>query len=510
MQDKLLWVICLIGWLLGFALMFRKARRPMPRWLRWVLFPLPYIILGFPFASAISFCRLFGMTSSLLWYGSLAAASLVGGIVIHVASRHENGFLQKRPAYQLILAILVIMGLGGWIQFKQANAQDAAFLADADAALEHASVPAAVPSEDAGPLYDQLAVLGKTPEANTLFDQLEIGADSESFAAILKPNEPMLVLARQAAQKPGLNPFATEDPPLDDLQMSRHSSLRGAAILLSAAARSEARQGNIDQALTDLRLCQTTVKHSESSQGIVGFYVSISLDHLANKTCVQILPAVRSASQADQIQQSLQEDLVPLLHRQMQYELGMQIYRVLDLQGGRSRPFYLRVGPGNLWHQLTQQWITQFKWGNQQLLSIIQHPFYESTKERQDFRQAIDQIRPSLATILFPTYNSLFEKLAEAQASRRAVEVAIAQTHYRLDHGGYTDDLAKLVPTYLPAMPIDPFDGKPMRVKSQPDGGLLIYSVGQDLKDDGGNIDKNPTDATKPTDVGFLLKPARH
>jgi hypothetical protein len=47
---------------------------------------------------------------------------------------------------------------------------------------------------------------------------------------------------------------------------------------------------------------------------------------------------------------------------------------------------------------------------------------------------------------------------------------------------------------------IDPFNGKPMIIKKLPDG-WLVYSVGENLKDDGGKVQEK-TDS-KPLDVGF-------
>ena len=42
-----------------------------------------------------------------------------------------------------------------------------------------------------------------------------------------------------------------------------------------------------------------------------------------------------------------------------------------------------------------------------------------------------------------------------------------------------------LVPDFLPRVPLDPFSGRPLRLKR--DGaGAVVYSVGRDLKDDGG------------------------
>jgi hypothetical protein len=58
------------------------------------------------------------------------------------------------------------------------------------------------------------------------------------------------------------------------------------------------------------------------------------------------------------------------------------------------------------------------------------------------------------------------------------------------------------VPAYLSAVPIDPFDKLPLRLRARPEG-LLIYSVGPDGQDNGGHIDRQ-----KPgpgTDLGFQL-----
>ena len=56
----------------------------------------------------------------------------------------------------------------------------------------------------------------------------------------------------------------------------------------------------------------------------------------------------------------------------------------------------------------------------------------------------------------------------------------------RLTEGGSAERLEDLVPRYLDAVPIDPFDGKALRLKSAPGEGWTIYSIGEDRIDDGG------------------------
>ncbi len=71
-----------------------------------------------------------------------------------------------------------------------------------------------------------------------------------------------------------------------------------------------------------------------------------------------------------------------------------------------------------------------------------------------------------------------------ATASDRLIQTSFALRHYYDDHRTLPSTLAALVPEYLPAVPVDPFDGQPLRY--DPARGL-IYSVGTDLKDNGGS-----------------------
>ena len=65
------------------------------------------------------------------------------------------------------------------------------------------------------------------------------------------------------------------------------------------------------------------------------------------------------------------------------------------------------------------------------------------------------------------------------------VQIAFAMAAYRTEHGGYPEDLAKLVPKYLKAIPEDPFAEKPLRYKREGTG-YVLYSVGPNGRDDDG------------------------
>jgi hypothetical protein len=71
--------------------------------------------------------------------------------------------------------------------------------------------------------------------------------------------------------------------------------------------------------------------------------------------------------------------------------------------------------------------------------------------------------------------------------ARRAGELLLALHAYRADHRNWPHALAELVPEYLETLPEDSFSDQPFCYELVEDGqSLRLYSVGPDLKDDGG------------------------
>jgi hypothetical protein len=83
-------------------------------------------------------------------------------------------------------------------------------------------------------------------------------------------------------------------------------------------------------------------------------------------------------------------------------------------------------------------------------------------------------------------------RVFNAEVARDLTTTALALKRYQLAHGGYPSDLSSLVPRFLPAIPRDPADGQPLRYRLRPDGTFLLYSIGLDGVDNGG--DPSPTD----------------
>jgi hypothetical protein len=79
-------------------------------------------------------------------------------------------------------------------------------------------------------------------------------------------------------------------------------------------------------------------------------------------------------------------------------------------------------------------------------------------------------------------------RAAEAEAERRILLTAFALERYRAKHGAYPSTLAALAPDFLKTVLVDFMDGQPLRYRLRNDGRFLLYSVGLDCVDDGGEI----------------------
>lgn len=75
------------------------------------------------------------------------------------------------------------------------------------------------------------------------------------------------------------------------------------------------------------------------------------------------------------------------------------------------------------------------------------------------------------------------DKKSSAKVKEEATLGMLAIKAFQLKHGRLPETLGELVPEFLPAVPRDDYDGKPL---SYQPAKRLLYSVGSDFKDDGG------------------------
>ena len=90
-----------------------------------------------------------------------------------------------------------------------------------------------------------------------------------------------------------------------------------------------------------------------------------------------------------------------------------------------------------------------------------------------------------LSSMLLPALGNTIIKESNGLAQVRTAQAALAVERFRLAHGRLPENLNELVPQFFSAVPIDPFDGAPLRYHRLAKG-YVIYSVGRDGHDDGG------------------------
>ena len=90
-----------------------------------------------------------------------------------------------------------------------------------------------------------------------------------------------------------------------------------------------------------------------------------------------------------------------------------------------------------------------------------------------------------LVSMFFPTISRAFELFYEARMKLDLTRLSLALAAWRSEKGGYPAELDELSPVYLKAIPNDLFTGKALIYKPR-SSGYLLYSVGCNMKDDGG------------------------
>ncbi len=128
-----------------------------------------------------------------------------------------------------------------------------------------------------------------------------------------------------------------------------------------------------------------------------------------------------------------------------------------------------------------------------ELLDASEHPFPEALRLSEAAAQRVDQEATRFARgakilsfMLLPALDRSVKKQADCEAALRTAIVGCAVERHRLAHAGrLPDSLAELVPAFLAEVPVDPFDGQPLRYHRTNDS-CVVYSVGPNREDDDG------------------------
>jgi hypothetical protein len=142
------------------------------------------------------------------------------------------------------------------------------------------------------------------------------------------------------------------------------------------------------------------------------------------------------------------------------------------------------------------------------LVDAARLPPEQQMARLQELESLIPKKVPVIIRLLAPAAFKVAQAGNRVRAQLRLTAVGLAAERYRQAHGRWPRALDELVPEYLAAVPLDPFNGQPLKL-SKHDQGIVIYSVGADGVDNGGAINAaNPNVAG--SDIGFRLWNVKH
>jgi len=295
------------------------------------------------------------------------------------------------------------------------------------------------------------------------------------------------------------------------------AQVRQCARVLELEALMRIEQGDPNQALQSVRT-GLALAQSLKSPLLIEYLVRIAANALQLQTLERIMS--RTALTHEQLQGMAKLIRASETTGNIRYALmgemctGLSFFRMplRDMAGmaGSDNPLpALALGPMRALGLLKRDALSY--------LDIMQD-YINATKlpspERQAVAKAITQEVEQgkrggfLTRMIVPALGRVMELESRAQAHRLVAYCALAVEQYRLAFGRLPESLDKLVPEYVDTIPLDPFDGQPLRYRSL-ERGFVVYSIGEDLSDDGGKekeTRKRRGGTRQPWDVTFFVE----
>jgi len=139
-------------------------------------------------------------------------------------------------------------------------------------------------------------------------------------------------------------------------------------------------------------------------------------------------------------------------------------------------------------HQTTLEAIRAFRAGGTWLEA---HAAIKSQQQalNQAFGSAngLDRFKYQVSAIALPNLSKATQTAVRSETLRRLTVAAIALQRFHLRHQRWPETLAELAPEFLATVPVDPMSAEPVRYRREADGGFVLYSVGEDGKDNSGD-----------------------
>jgi hypothetical protein len=273
------------------------------------------------------------------------------------------------------------------------------------------------------------------------------------------------------------------------------------------------RQGRIQSALEDVTTLFKLAHHAKEPF-LIASLIAGSIDTLAVK-CLEDVLNNASQEAKDLSQLSVPEASFRNAFRRgvlmEQAVFGLMFFSALSLSDDEwARTGLKKTGPISLFVSspfyrvfLLADDAAAYQKYTKNYEGLAQSPFWTDKNYWDRADEFKKENHGGLFTALFLSDMAKVRKIAaKSDAYHRLAQLALAVEAYRQKHHSLPERLDELAPAFLPAIPLDPFDGQPLRFKR--DGNdVMLYSIGPDDVDDGG-IPWNET--AKKGDLVFRIK----
>jgi hypothetical protein len=138
--------------------------------------------------------------------------------------------------------------------------------------------------------------------------------------------------------------------------------------------------------------------------------------------------------------------------------------------------------------------------------AILELPAHERPRKLEEVQKEVEDMSMlyALASMAGLSFPRIIEIDLRVGASVDCARVAVAVERYRESTGKLPDTLDELVGDYIEEIPLDPFDGKPLRYK-RTERGFVVYHIGEDGIDNGGKS-RDYDDRDAPYDYPFEVR----
>ena len=151
-----------------------------------------------------------------------------------------------------------------------------------------------------------------------------------------------------------------------------------------------------------------------------------------------------------------------------------------------------------LWLAVPEGWVDQNKASYARIMQRLL-PGPDGRNQGLDARsqRALEESHPYtiLPLLGIPNFVKASASTLKNNTMLNLTFVACTLELHRVAKGAYPDTLAALVPEFAAKLPNDIYDGQPLRYRRTDDGKYVLYSIGPNLKDEGGKPDEIVTDA---------------